>query len=292
VKSLDRLGFIQENGDIDIYRFRAGIAGATPVMASTAAEFFPQYSPDGRRIAYQSQGDTESVFLADAEGSNPVRLTRGPGHVQGSARWSPDGRTLSFDAQAADGHFDVWTIGVDGSALRQVTRRTTDHGPSSWSRDGRWIYFHSTRTGRREVWRIAVTGDREEQVTHHGGYLPLESPDGRTLYFQRDVGESPLLAMPTAGGEERTVIRCVPHWGYAVGPRGVFHLDCNPPGALISTRRALRHWEVRTGQDQLLATLDTGPFEPFGLSASPDGQEVLFTRGVLSRDLMMIENFR
>ena len=129
-------------------------------------------------------------------------------------------------------------------------------------------------------------------MTHQGGYLPLESPDGRTLYFQRDVGENPLLAMPTADGEERTVIPCVPHWGYAVGPRGVFHLDCNPPGALISTRRALRFWEARRGPDQLLTTLDTGPFEPFGLSASPDGQEVLFTRDVLSRDLMMIEDFR
>jgi len=117
-------------------------------------------------------------------------------------------------------------------------------------------------------------------------------PMRRRRASARPETESPLLAMPASGGEERTVVSCVPHWGYAVGPRGIYHLVCNPPGTPTSTRRELRLWEARTGQDQLLTTLDTGPFEPFGLSVSPDGQDVLFTRGVLNRDLMMIENFR
>jgi Tol biopolymer transport system component len=254
----------------------------------------PQCSPDGRRIAFESdrEGAASAVWLADADGSNPTRLTRGPGRAQGSARWSPDGRTLAFDAQAEDSHWDVWTIGVEGSGLRQLTRRATDHGPSSWSRDGRWIYFNSNRTGRYEVWRVAAAGGPEEQVTREGGYLPFESPDGRTLYYKRAEGDSPLLARPTAGGEERTIVGCVPRWGYAVGPEGVFHQDCHGPNVEDPLRRTLHQWDARTGQDRLLTTLDTGPYRPLGLSVSPDGQSVLYTHAARSADLMMIENFR
>ena len=84
-------------------------------------------------------------------------------------RWSPDGRSIAFDSQAEDGRFDVWTIGVDGSGLRQVTHDPADENTPSWSRDGRFLYFESNRTGRLEIWRVARAGGAEEQVTHEGG---------------------------------------------------------------------------------------------------------------------------
>jgi Tol biopolymer transport system component len=295
VTSRDRLGFIRSFWNVNIHRVQVGATVATPLIASTAWDFQPQYSPDGQRIAFDSEreGDTHEVWLANADGSTPTRLTHGPGRMQGSARWSPDGRTISFDAQAEDGHFDVWTIGVDGSGLRQITHRAADVGPSSWSRDGRWLYFNSTRTGRYQVWRVPAAGGSEEQVTREGGYLPFESPDGSTLYYKKAMGDSPLLARPTTGGEERLILTCIPApFGYAVGPKGVFHLDCSPPGTKDSLQRTLRHWDARTGQDRLITTLDTGPYAPLGLSVSADGQSVLFTHSTTAIDLMMIENFR
>jgi serine/threonine protein kinase len=104
---------------------------------------------------------------------------------------------------------------------------------------------------------------------------------------------SPLLARPTTGGMEQTIIRCVPFpFGYAVGPEGVLHLNCNTPTTEDPSRRTLRLWEARTGQDRAIATLDTGEGEPTGLSVSPDGRTILYTRGSATADLMMIENFR
>ena len=139
------------------------------------------------------------IWLADADGSNPTRLTRGPGRWQGSPRWSPDGRSIAFDSQAENGHVDIWTIGVDGSGLRQVTHDPADDIVPSWSRDGRFIYFSSNRTGRLEIWRAAAGGGAEEQVTREGGCSPSRAVDGRTLYYQRSCqGASALLALPTA----------------------------------------------------------------------------------------------
>jgi Tol biopolymer transport system component len=273
-----------------IYRIPLG-GSPTPLIESTAVDMFPQYSPDGRRIAFESaRTGTDEIWLAEASGSNPTRLTRGPGRYQGSPRWSPDGRSVAFDSQGQDGHWDIWAIHVDGSGLRQVTRSPTDENMPSFSRDGRWIYFGSNRTGRSEVWRVAAEGGTEEQVTREGGALPFESLDGRTLYYMRPGQNSALLARPTAGGAERVIFRCVDTTSYSVAPHGLFHVDCNPPGSRNASQHLLRYWDAATGQDRPVATFDAD--WTAGLSASPDGQSVIYGRGINGWDLIMIENFR
>ncbi|MGI8746617.1 MAG: TolB family protein [Bryobacteraceae bacterium] len=79
---------------------------------------------------------------------------------------------------------------------------STDVVPS-WSRDGRWIYFTSRRTGRAEVWKIAPGGGAEQQVTRNGGFHAQEAADGRTLYYTKQRVVSELFAMPVEAGPER-----------------------------------------------------------------------------------------
>jgi hypothetical protein len=83
---------------------------------------------------------------------------------------------------------------------------------------------------------------------------------------------------------------CVVTWGWAVGPRGLFHEDCGGLDAAVSARRRLRYWDALTGQDRLVATLDTDVIN--GLSVSPEGGSIVFGRDRETSDLMMIENFR
>jgi Tol biopolymer transport system component/serine/threonine protein kinase len=286
--SRDRLVFTRGTGGAHIERLQLGGA-STPLIESTFSDVFPQYSPDGRRIAFQSgrAGGRNEIWLADADGSNPTRLTRGPGRYQGTPRWSPDGRSIVFDSQAENGHVDIWTIGVDGSGLRQITRDPADDIVPSWSRDGRFIYFASNRTGRNEVWRAAAGGGTEEQLTREGGGYPFESVDGRTLYYWQANGA--LRGRPTAGGGERTVARCAAEH-YVVAPRGLFHVDCVSPDAADSSVLTLRYWDAPTGQDRVVATLETAWLG--GLSVSPDGHTILYGRASSTSDLMMIENFR
>ena len=70
-----------------------------------------------------------------------------------------------------------------------------------WSRDGRWIYFSSSRTGRPEIWKIHPDGTSETQVTTTGGWLSAESADGKYLYYKKpDEEVSDLWKMPVEGG--------------------------------------------------------------------------------------------
>jgi eukaryotic-like serine/threonine-protein kinase len=289
-RNQDRLAFARLVRDPSIHRLPLG-GSPTPFLVSTTWDTYPQYSPDGRHVAFESgrSGDREEIWLADGDGSNPVRLTRGPGRWQGSPRWSPDGRTIVFDSRSDEGQWDIWTIAVDGSGLRQVTHDPSDANVPSFSRDGRWIYFGSHRTGRSEVWRSAVSGGTEEQVTHEGGVIPVESFDGRTLYYMRSFGKA-LLARPTAGGEERTIVRCVNAKSFAVGPRGIFHVDCAATDARSQSPHTIRYWDAVTGVDRAVGTFEGE--ETGALAISPDGRNILYETATTSVHLMMIENFR
>jgi Tol biopolymer transport system component len=289
----DRMAFARRSVDADIYRLDVGGAAA-PLIESSFVDAGPQYSPDGRRIAFESMrsGDVHEIWLAEADGSRLARLTRGPGRHQGSPRWSPDGRTIAFDSQSGDGRFDVWTVSVDGSGLRQVTNHPADENIPAWSRDGRWIYFGSNRTGRYEVWRVPAAGGSEEQVTHAGGVMAEEGADGRTLYYKRSMGEGPLLVRPIPRGDERVVLDCVPFCGYWVGPQGLFAAGCQPPGAPDVTAVPLRRVDTNTGTSRVVGTLDVGPLFYEGPTVSPDGRTVLYAHTTWSTDLFLIDGFR
>jgi Tol biopolymer transport system component len=286
-RSRDRLAFSRDLYDTDIYRFERGRA-SQPVIVSSYTDLQPAFSPDGRRITFNSSrsGEAVEVWVAAADGSGAHQLTHGPGRWQGSPRWSPDGRRIAFDSETADGRWHIWTMDADGGTPRQITTGSGENVPT-WSRDGRWIYYQSGSGG--DIWRMPTTGSTPERVTHGGSAaFGEESADGKTLvrvgYHAQD-GELPLLAMPLTGGPARQVVKCVagPR-AFASGPQGLYYVAC---GTGDPTPVHLLHPD---GRDELLGTLEKWAG---GLAVSPDGTTILYTKAVSEgADLMLIENFR
>jgi len=98
-------------GDSDIYLINTDGSGMTPITFSGTDEAHPSWSPDGKRIAYDS-GD---IFVINADGSNNVRHTFG---LSGSEpTFSPDGKKLTFEGRLSSGAFDrIFTMDADPSA--------------------------------------------------------------------------------------------------------------------------------------------------------------------------------
>ena len=119
----------------------------------------------------------------------------------GSPRWSPDGATVAFD-RYEHGHSAIYTVSSEGGKPLRITGDESDTRPS-FSRDGKWIYFTSNRSGTMEVWKVPPTGGTALQVTHGGGSFALESADGTDLYNRN---ANALWAMPSAGGSPRLVL--------------------------------------------------------------------------------------
>ena len=107
---------------------------------------------------------------------------------------SPDGKWIVFvlretDLEANKGRTDLWLVGTDGTALRQLTTHSEGDSNPRWAPDGNSIFFLSNRSGSSQVWRILVDGGEARQITDE----PLDvgnlivSLDGKRIAFTMDV---------------------------------------------------------------------------------------------------------
>ncbi len=104
-----------------------------------------------------------------------------------------------FDSNAEAAQFEIYTISADGGAPRRMTNDPGTDAIGSFSRDGNWIYFTSSRTGRNEIWKMPAVGGQPHQVTTNGGVVGFESVDGQTLFFTKGGA---LWQVPVGGGPE------------------------------------------------------------------------------------------
>lgn len=91
----------------------------------------PRWSPKGDAIAYTQRQGTHDVWVIGSDGSQPRRLTAGPGDNQGSA-WSPNGRHLVFQASRL-GSWQIFAMLSDGSEQSPITRGSAEFTSPSWS---------------------------------------------------------------------------------------------------------------------------------------------------------------
>jgi Tol biopolymer transport system component/DNA-binding winged helix-turn-helix (wHTH) protein len=289
--SLDgkRLIYAHQFEDLDIWQTSIkgdSLSGSKDLISSTRRDGQPQYSPDGQRIAFESdRSGHEEIWVCHADGSNPVQLTHFETAWAGAPRWSPDGKEIAFAANAA-GSWDIYVIRSQGGSPRHFTSGNADESWPSWSHDGQWIYYFSNRTGEGQIWKMRTTGGPEVQVTKNGGYYSFESPDGAYLYYATERG---FWAIPLRGGQEIEIARLLdaPDLAFASAKEGVYFLEnrWNQPHAILNFFNMRNHTKKEIG-------LLPGPFE-WGISISPDGQRLL--HGKVERrgsELMLIENFQ
>jgi len=278
-----RLAYAWNVHNMNLWRLDTRTGQSRMLIGSTYRSELPQYSPDGRRIAFQSNrsGNFE-VWSCDADGSNCLQLTSFGGPQCGTPRWSPDGRWIAFDARV-EGWSEVYVIPAEGGTPRRVTTGTAStNGLPSWSPDGRWVYFTSNRSDRLEIWKIPARGGQASQITRSGGKAALSSPDGKYLYYVKEPGPPGLFRMPAGGGEETQVLSRPFYWhSYGVTTKGVY----------FKTDRSIELLDAATGKVSTVAVFG-GPHRQ-NLCVSPDDRYLVWAQ--LDRntsDLMVVENFR
>lgn len=251
-------------------------------IASSRFEFLPKYSPDGRRIAFESgRSGNDEIWICNADGFHPVQLTRLRAWA-GSPRWSPDGQKIAFDSNAA-GNWDIYVIGSQGGKAIRLTASESQEFRPSWSHDGQFVYFCSTRTGQPQVWKIPTASGAAAAVTKHGGDVAFESMDGEDLYYTKD---QQLWKIPVRGGDETRVLTSLLNNNFAPAKRGVYFLEGTPSDANL-------HVQFLSFATHIVQTIGMVPGPVVDeISVSPDERWLLFgTRRGAGSELMLIENF-
>lgn len=267
-------------------------------------------SRDGRTIVFDMLGD---LYALDAHGGRARPIATGPA-FETQPTVSPDGRSIAYvsDRSGAD---NLWIAGLDGAHPRQLTfgdDDTTLVSPA-WSADGRSIFASRFRPSLNayELWRYDLDGRATlivpvkpgpdaDRATWRSSLGAVASPDGRFLYFARNLGspsfeevvEWTIVRRDLRTGAEETIVSLPEGPRKDMNPGAAFRPALSPDGRLLAyavrheNRTGLRIRDLATGADRWLAF----PIEHDQLEASmwqdivpryaftPNGRAILIAR--------------
>jgi eukaryotic-like serine/threonine-protein kinase len=181
--------WVNEFDDFNIYRVSAkGDSPPEKFIASTLSDTQAAYSPTSRIAFISDRSGSREIWISDPDRTVQNRVTNFNGAIIDDIQWSHDGRRLACHART---HWipSVFTLNCSSQDMHcDAPSRLPSPGPAevpSWSKDDRFLYFASDRTGRAEIYKQPIDGGQVVQITHNGGYASRESTDGRWLYFSK-----------------------------------------------------------------------------------------------------------
>jgi imidazolonepropionase-like amidohydrolase/Tol biopolymer transport system component len=210
-------------------------------------------SPDGRQVVFDLLGDIYMMPVGGTAGAPATRITSGPAFDM-QPRFSPDGKRIAFTSDR-DGLWNIWTMDAEGKNAKQVSReRRWFINSPAWAPDGSYIFarrhFVASRSlGAGEIWMFHAAGSDGLQVTEKNGFQkdagePVISPDGRYLYYSKDIT-----------------------------PGQLFEYNKDPNGTIYAIIRR----DLTTGRERTEVSVQGGSVTP---RVSPDGKSLAYVRRV------------
>src|SRR5262249_13207037 len=265
-----------------------------------------QWTPDGR-IVFTSDSDSRSIWVMNGDGSAWKQLTPKSTLENSYPAVSPDGRYFAF-LRYSDRTY-LYRMGIDGDQathLAEVTNQPPQAmiftqpplSQPAFSPDGRWVIYVSFGLGKDGIWKIPVEGGDPVQVSSKQAYQPVVSPDGKLIAsFLRDNQGALKLEIISFDGGSPVKVLDVP---FAVGSTP--EIGLRQVIRWLPDSRAIAYMDVKNGVSNIWAqSIDGTPpkqltnftsDEIFWFDLSRDGKPSLFARGHISKDVVMISNFR
>tara|TARA_B100000686_G_scaffold291378_1_gene319380 strand:- start:559 stop:1434 length:876 start_codon:yes stop_codon:yes gene_type:complete len=217
-------------------------------------------SPDGSRLAVQTDGEQAVVWTFDLSGDTAIqRLTLDGNNFR--PLWSPDGESIVF-ASDRDGPTSLYLQNADGSGVAEqltVAEEGTAHWPEAWSPDGRTLIYKlesseggawNSPSNNMDLWTLSLEGDAEPQLFAGEPYPTVEvgasfSPDGKWLAYTVGDGaaiEYEIWAQPfPPTGERRRISQefgVMPLW--TQDGQELFYRPITLSGGVRQTLRSIR----------------------------------------------------
>jgi TolB protein len=205
---------------------------ARQLTRGTYGEDAPSFSPDGRRLVYAqervarmrgvSAAQIAPVIVIRDLARGSVRAITAGQQVDETPRWSPAGGRIAFvrtmipSGSEIGPPEEIWTIGTDGRAARQLTRNSVSDTAPAWSPTGRWLVYQRSRDAAGTVWDLwTMRADGSGQrLLARNGTRPAWSSNGRLIAFGQPTGEirgccavTNLMVMDSSGTHRRLLVK-------------------------------------------------------------------------------------
>lgn len=186
-------------------------AGGEPklLLAKGAMVTGAAFSPDGKRLAVSvSEGENAEIYVANADGSDPKKVTDTRFFLNTSPSWSPDGKRLAFVSNRA-GNPQIYTMNADGSNAKRLTFQGNYNTTPAWSPRGDVIAF-TARDERNafDLFTVNVETGKIARLTQDAknNEEPAFSPSGRLIMFTSTRTGVRQLHVMTADGNNQVAL--------------------------------------------------------------------------------------
>jgi Tol biopolymer transport system component len=179
---------------MDIYEYTFATGALKRLLTAEGYDAECAYSPDGKLIVYASSADDDQeIYVCNADGTQPRRITHAPGR-DGGPFFSPDGKRLVYRSdRQGNGNLQVFVNNLEGTAEKALTPDDALHWCPYWHPSGRWLiytYANFKQGHRFDLYLVRDDGSENLRVTYTGDFngLPVFSNDGRYLMWTSKRG--------------------------------------------------------------------------------------------------------
>ena len=182
-------------------------ANARRITINRNLNINPNWSPDGRSIAYSSyRTGVPDILISNIYAGTMENPTKGVGQ-NFLPMFSPDGTRLLFMSMR-DGNSEIYLMNRDGSDVRRLTNNPAIDASPTWSPTGTQIAFTSERTGSPQIYVMNVDGSglrriSSESYADRATWSP--APYNEIAYTARTGPGHDIKILSIASGETRQI---------------------------------------------------------------------------------------
>ncbi len=196
-KGMMMLPPIQASGSVPstakIYLMDIDGRNQRPLVEMQGMQSAPAFSPDGQKIAFESNfsdtaetdGDTE-IYVINIDGTGKVQLTDNEVD-DGHPAWTPNGKQIAFVSNISE-TYQICVMDAKGGDIEQRTAAANSHYQPIFTPDGKRIIYVSDSHNHYTLWIMNADGTNKIQLMNAIGahFEPSLSRDGKKLVFSAD----------------------------------------------------------------------------------------------------------